>query len=130
MHVWYSNIYVNVKWANKLSASVKLEKGTRQGCLTLPFLFNLFYQGLTENLSNSSGGLRIKKTSYNVFIYADDLLLISTTVSGLQTLIKCDNHYITEHRLAFNASKTSHVIFGKCFFEQPKWFLNRMYVLS
>ncbi len=61
---------------------------------------------------------------YNVFIYADDLLLISTTVSGLQTFIKCANHYITEHGPAFNASKTSCVIFGKCYFEQPKWFLN------
>ncbi len=93
MHVWYSNIYVNVKWPNRLSASVKLEKGTTQGGLTSPFLFNLCYPGLTQNLSNSSGGLRIKTTSYNVFIYADDLLLISTTVSGLQTLIKCSNHY-------------------------------------
>ncbi len=45
-------------------------------------------------------------------------------MSGLQTLIKCANHYIIEHRLAFNASKTSCVVFGKCYFEQPKWFLN------
>ncbi len=92
MHVWYSNIYVNVKWANNLSASVKLEKGTREGGLTSLFLFNLFDQGLTENLSNSSGTLRIKKTSYNVFIYADDLLLISTTVSGHHT----DIHYMCQ----------------------------------
>ncbi len=47
-------------------------------------------------------------------------------MSGLQTLIKCANHYINEHGLAFNASKTSCVIFGKCCFEQPKWFLNGM----
>ncbi len=45
-------------------------------------------------------------------------------MSGLQTLFKCANHYITENGLAFNASKTSGVIFGKCYFEQPKWFLN------
>ncbi len=45
-------------------------------------------------------------------------------MSDLQTLIRCANHYITEHGLAFNASKTSCVIFGKCYFEQPKWFLN------
>ncbi len=115
MHVWYFNIYVNVKWANKLSASVKLEKETRQGGLTSPFLFQFIYQGLTENLSNSFGGLRITKTSYNVFIYADELLLICTTVSGLQTPIKCANHYMTEHGLAFNASRTSCVIFGKSY---------------
>ncbi len=48
-------------------------------------------------------------------------IISCTTVSGLQTLIKCANHYINEHGLAFNASKTSCVIFGKCYFEQPKW---------
>ncbi len=34
-----------------------------------------------------------------MFIYTDDLLLISTNVSGLQTLIKCANHFITKQRL-------------------------------
>ncbi len=45
-------------------------------------------------------------------------------MSGLKTLITCANHYITEHGLKFNASKTSYVIFGKCYFEQLKWVLN------
>lgn len=45
-------------------------------------------------------------------------------MSGLQTLIKCTDHYKTEHKMAFNATKTICVTFGKCYFEQPKWFLN------
>ncbi len=57
-------------------------------------------------------------------IYADDLLLISTTVPGSQTLIKYGNHYITEYGLAFNESMNSCVTFGKCYFENSKWFLN------
>jgi hypothetical protein len=124
LHLWYSDLYVQIKWGSKMSCPVKLEKGTRQGGLTSPFLFNLFYQGLAENISRSPGGLRIKRTSYNVFIYADDLLLVSTTVSGLQTMIECANLYVIEHGLCFNASKTSCVTFGKCHFERPTWSLN------
>ena len=116
--MWYCGLYVQVKWNHKLSESIKIEKGTRQGGLTSPFLFNLFYQDLAEGLSNETGGLRIKNTSYNVFIYADDLLLTSATVAGLQKLITFANKYIEEHGLSLNARKTTCVAYGKCYLEK------------
>ncbi len=42
----------------------------------------------------------------------------------LGELINYANHYITEHGVAFNAAQTRCVIYGKCYFKQPKWFLN------
>ncbi len=77
-------------------------------------------EGLTETLC----GLRIKRNSYNVFIYADDLLIVSTTVTGLQNLIDYANCYITEHGLQFNTSKMTFVNFGKSHLENPRWYLN------
>ena len=60
-----------------------------------------------------------------MFAYADDLLLTSTTVSGLQRLINNANEYITENGLSFNATKTECVTFGKCHLEpSPSWSLN------
>ena len=49
---------------------------------------------------------------------------MSTTVTGLQRLINVANKYITEHGLSFNPSKTSCVIFGKRYLENPTWNLN------
>ena len=125
MYSWYRNMNVLIKWNGKVSAPVQIEKGTRQGGLSSPFLFNLLYEDLIHQLSAITGGIRINGLSYNVFCYADDLLLTSTTVTGLQRLINHANMYISSHGLSFNAGKSSCIIFGKnTFVNQPSWYLN------
>ena len=120
-----------VKWNNTLSTKFPLQKGTRQGGLTSPFLFNIMYQDLIEGLSNVSGGMRIGCNSFNVFCYADDLLLTSSTVTGLQSLIDFANQYVTSHGLSFNASKSSTIIFGKhYFYENPVWYVNNNAIVT
>ena len=76
-------------------------------------MFNLFYQGLVEDISNSNRGILIDGTSYNIFCNVDDVLLASTTASGLQDLIIIAVHYITQHRLRFNPEKSLCMIRGK-----------------
>ena len=39
---WYQSIVVRVKWGNKLSNHISVQKGTRQGGLSSPFLLNVF----------------------------------------------------------------------------------------
>ena len=74
--------------------------------ISSPFLFNIFYQDLVEKLSKCTGGILINNDTYNVFCYADDLILTSLSVTGLQELIDTANSYITEHGLKFNPTKT------------------------
>ena len=74
---WYRAIYVQIKWGSALSEPISVHKGTRQGGLSSPFLFNLFYQDLINELSECTGGIIINKQSFNVFCYADDLMLAS-----------------------------------------------------
>ena len=76
-------------------------------------MFNLFYQGLVEDISNSNRGILIDGTSYNIFCYADDLLLASTAALGLQDLINIAVRYITQHGLRFNPEKSLCMIRGK-----------------
>ena len=85
---WYGCLSVQVKWGNSLSVSINVNKGTRQGGLSSPLLFNVFYRDLVNILSETSGGICINGLSYNVFCYAYDLLVASLTASGLQCIIK------------------------------------------
>ena len=94
---WYKRLSVQIKWCNQLSSKVKICVGTRQGGLSSPFLFNMFYQDLVNTLSNCAGGIQINNESYNVFCYADDLILTSLSVTGLQTLINTASRYIVSH---------------------------------
>ena len=65
--------------------------------------------------------------SYNVFCYADDLILTSLTVTGLQSLIDVSRDYITAHGLNFNPSNTTCTTFGTTHQEvKPTWNLNGM----
>ena len=57
--------------------------------------------------------LSIDGNNYNVFTYANDLLLASTTATGLQLLIDKAVHYINEHGLKFNPQKTKCSIYGR-----------------
>ena len=122
---WYNRLSVQIKWCNQLSSKVKICVGTRQGGLSSPFLFNMFYQDLVNKLSNCAGGIQINNESYNVFCYADDLILTSLSVTGLQTLINTASRYIVSHGLNFNPTKTICTTFGRCTLaNSPHWQLN------
>ena len=100
-------------------------KGTRQGGLSSPFLFNLLYQELVNELSNSADGIKITNISYNVFCYADDILIASLTVTGLQNMINLADKYISDHGLRFNPLKTECVSVGQNHYvSNPVWSLN------
>ena len=122
---WYNRLNVQIKWCNQLSSKVKICVGTRQGGLSSPFLFNMFYQDLVNELSNCAGGILINNESYNVFCYADDLILTSLSVTGLQTLINTASKYIVSHGLNFKPTKTICTTFGRCAFANSShWQLN------
>ena len=71
------------------------------------------------------GGVTIGGQRFNVYCYADDVLLASTTVTGLQNLINHANNYVTNHRLSFNASKMVCYIHGKNpFTVHLEWIIN------
>ena len=119
---WYKSITVQIKHKRELNNPIKVCKGTRQGGLS-PFLFNLFYQEMTESLAEC--------TSYNLFVYADDILLTSLTATGLQTMISVADKYITDHGLRFNPSKTECKIFGKCHLDPPpEWRLGGTHLVQ
>lgn len=114
MYNWYNNLSVKIKWKSDFSAPIQVSIGTRQGGLSSPLLFNIFYQNLVELVSDMPCGIRIGSDTYNVFCYADDLILTSHTPTGLQTLIDTALKYITSHGLNFNPIKTVCTTFGNC----------------
>ena len=71
MYYWYSQMRIYIRWNNHLG----------------PPLFNAFYQEPVDKFSECKTGININGRTYNVFVYADDLLLASLTTTGLQDLI-------------------------------------------
>ena len=91
---WYAEMCIHIKWCSLLGEEIPVERGTRQGTLTSPIVFNLFYEDLINELNQSNYGLTISGHNFNVICYADDILLCSLTSQGLQCLIDTAENYI------------------------------------
>ena len=119
---WYARLQVRIRWNGALSIDpVYIFRGTRQGGLSSPFLFNLFYQDMLNLLDYMPCGIQIDECKYNVFCYADDILLSSLTCSGLQDLIDTANKYVCAHGLKFNPNKSICTTFGKRSLKDTNW---------
>ena len=90
------------------------------GLSSRPWIFN---GDIINTISKSGRGLSQRGKTYSVFCYADDLLIASTTSTGMQSLIDlCDSYYICQHGLRFNSQKTSCTTVGKHrLVSQPQW---------
>ena len=124
LYNWYNNSYVQVRWDNKLSNKFKITKGMKQGSILSPQMFNKFINDLLIKLKSMSTGVRIYDFHLNMFAYADDLNLVSTTAAGLQSLMNICHQYAHAWRMKFNPTKTNIVCIGKQpHTTSPKWIL-------
>jgi len=125
LFTWYKGITARIKYNNSLSGEIKICKGTRQGGLSSSLLFNIVYHQLVASINNTNTGVTIGDKNYNTLVYADDILILSTTPRGLQTLLDTACQEIKCIGLNFNAKKTFCQINGKAqFLHEPDWRMN------
>ncbi|XP_060801616.1 uncharacterized protein LOC132902036 [Amyelois transitella] len=108
---WYGNQRNYVKWAGSLSDEYRMECGVRQGGLTSPTLFNLYMDQLILELSSTMLGCSVGGTSFNNISYADDMVLLSPSVSALRRLVSVCERYAETHGLRYNATKSELLMF-------------------
>ena len=107
LYNWYSQLMVQIKWKGSLSVFFNVTRGTRQGSLISPMIFNLFINALLKELPQLPHCAWIGDKHVNSFAYADDITLLSGTVPGLQTLIDCCANYASRWRFRFGVNKTN-----------------------
>ncbi|XP_069361132.1 uncharacterized protein [Maniola hyperantus] len=108
---WYDHQINQVKWGNVLSDEYGLKSGVRQGGLTSPALFNLYINQLITELSSTGVGCSIDGHCVNSISYADDMVLLSPSVSALRKLLAICERYAQEHGLQYNVKKSELLVF-------------------
>ena len=114
----YMNQSCDVKWNGKFSARFPVKNGVRQGAVSSPLLFSVYIDELLVRLRNSGLGCSIDIHFYGCLCYADDLLLLSATRSGLQSMVTICEKFAKSKSLKFSTntdpikSKTKCVIFS------------------
>ena len=85
----------DVKWNGSYSHRFPVTNGVRQGAVSSPTLFSVYINDLFRILKLSGLGCRIQNCFFGCFGYADDLLLLSASRSGLQSMVNiCENFAI------------------------------------
>ena len=112
---WYLKIFTCVKWGSCFSSFVELKTGTRQGGIISPTLFSVFIDDVLIKLQKSGLGGHIHNLSLNAFMYADDLLLLSISLSDLQSMIDICKSEFDWLDMSVNASKSMSIRVGKRF---------------
>ena len=85
----------------------------KQGCVFSPIIFNLYIDKICTIFDQSCSPVTINTLKLNCLLWADDLLLLSETDTGLQSCINKMQEFYTEVGLKINLKKTKVIIFNK-----------------
>ena len=107
----YTNQSLCVKWNGLTSSNFTAKNGVKQGGIISPILFCIYIDDLLVTLKESGYGCHIGPYYCGALGYADDICLLSPSLSGLNRMIKICEQYADDHCIMFNGSKSQLIKF-------------------
>ena len=86
---------------------VYLRRGLRQGCSLSPLLFALYISDIGSDLTRSQEGFSLGGVTFSGLLFADDIVLISRTFCGLESLVTMVKRHCDDLRLIISESKSN-----------------------
>ena len=124
----------NVRWNNELSRFFTISNGVKQGAIMSAVLYCVYTNDLFRDLRRTKIGCTIGHVYVGCLGYADDILLMSPSLDGLQNMLGVCEIYAERHNLSFstnintNKSKTKCIAFSAKEEDLPKMKLSGNYL--
>ena len=115
LEYWFSICFTSVRWGDCYSNFISLKCGVRQGGVLSAYFFALYIDGIISVIHRSNFGCYIGAVPVNIFLYADDIILLAPSVNALQKMLTLCEHYLKYVDMALNANKSVCIRFGRCF---------------
>jgi len=111
----YSQTRLHAKIGNQITQDIKSDIGVRQGDNLSPTLFKIYINDLQNYITraNDTHPVCLGSHTLNCLLYADDIVLLSTSKTGLQNCINALYNFSKDWRLEVNLNKTKTLIFNK-----------------
>ena len=115
----YRHQKCDVKWCEAYSYRFSVSNGVRQGAVSSAILFAVYIDKLLVILRSSGFGCHVHGVFLGALIFADDIMLLSASCSGLQTLVDLFQEFVSGKNLKFGTnpdpvkSKTKCIAFSK-----------------
>jgi len=96
----YTQNKILIKFNNKLSKPVEINKEVCQGCPLSPTLFNMYSDEITKWQNQNITRIKLSKNQQlSTLLFADDQVLTADTEDNLQKAVHKVNQIITEYGL-------------------------------
>lgn len=109
----YSNMTSCVNYMGQISNWFPVQQGTRQGGITSPLLYLIFINGLICELEQSGFGVCMYNIAMACPTVADDMVLLSYSINGINSMLAICNRYANRWRYKYNADKCTVIVFNE-----------------
>ena len=109
----YIKQQIRVSFNNTESSYFCVTNGVKQGGVLSPTLYSVYIDDLLCKLEQSGYGCHVGDVYTGSVAYADDLILLSPTVYGLDQMINICESFAIEHKIIFNGKKSKFMRFSK-----------------
>lgn len=125
----YSQVKARIRCGSELTEPINCTAGVKQGDVCSPILFSLFINELAKVvIQNGRHGVNLGNDFLElcILLLADDVVLLSETVVGLQCQLNNLQEAAEYLRLTINAEKSDIMVFRKGGYlsSRERWFLN------
>ena len=107
LHRWYSTQELKVRWENVHSNKFGVSNEVSQGGVLSPILFSIYLDSLLVTLKHADIGCFWGGKFSGALTYADDVVLLSPSASGLRLMFRVCEDFASSHGLLFNPFKTN-----------------------
>ena len=102
-----------VKYNNGHLDPISCKVGLKQGCPLSPMLFNLYIDDIANIFDNTCDPIDFQGKEISHFLYADDLVILSSSEKGLQISLDKLYDFAKKKHLAVSIDKSKTIIFNK-----------------
>ena len=108
----YKHISYSIKLKNGHLDPISSNLGLKQGCPLSPMLFNLYIDDIKYIFADQCDPIPLSDTYINHFLYADDLVLLSQSRTGLQKCLDQVHKFSLGKHLTISIEKSKTLVFN------------------
>ena len=118
--VMYMTQKAEVRWEGTISDAFAILNGVKQGAVLSAILFCIYIDDLLKMMRRNGEGCWVNNEYVGIIAYADDIVLLSPSIDGLQNMIDTCMRYTKIHNLTFSTNENPQKSKTKCVAFQKK----------
>ena len=102
----YKDVLFSIKLPDGITETFNSNICVKQGCILKSVLFSLYINDLVNNFDSTCDPVYVNDREVSCLMYADDLVLLSQSYEGLQSLLERLKSFCDTWNLKVNVDKT------------------------